>query len=248
MFVEKEWSNTQNLKSLLNLNLALDSKAIHSYLNFSKNIDALRDTKSVGECSSNSCVQENCEDLLYDPETDETIQNLDLKSVIHPSPSQGSSIDCLFSQELEDSNSPLSDVFNMLSSHKDSIIYDSNQQFDFTAGVLNPTIVREFGLNQENVDLVSEGLKVNLKKELDYSKFKPKPNNHNSVRNRPIVRRYLSSPEESGSISGVNFKPLIESPLNLVPKPNGAPRLIHDLSHFNKFVSRGPKVKHLNIF
>ena len=44
LFVEKEWSNTQNLKSLLNLNLALDSKAIQSYLNFSKDIDALRDT------------------------------------------------------------------------------------------------------------------------------------------------------------------------------------------------------------
>ena len=53
--------------------------------------------------------------------------------------------------------------------------------------------------------------------------------------------------QESGSISRVNFKPLIVSPLHLVPKPNGAPRLIHDLSRFNKFVSHGPKVKHLNI-
>ena len=179
LFVENEWSSTQNLKSLLNLNLALNSKAIQSYLNFSKDIDALLDTKSVGECSSNSCVQENREDLLYDPETDEIIRNLDLKSVIHPSPSQGSSIDRLFSQELDNSNSPLelSDVFNLLSSHKDSIVYDSNQKFDFTAGVLNPTFLREFGLNQENVNLVSEGLKVNLKKELDYSKLKAKPNN-----------------------------------------------------------------------
>ena len=140
----------------------------------------------------------------------------------------------------------------MLSSHKDSIIYDSNQKFDFTAGILNPgilnpTILREFGLNQENVNLVSEGLTVNLKKELDYSKLKPKPNNRNLLRNRPIVRRYLSSLEESGSISRVNFKPLIVSPLNLVPKPSGAPRLIHDLSCFNTFVSCGPEVKHLNI-
>ena len=102
LFIEKEWSSTQNLKSLLNLNLAFDSKTIQCYLNFSKDIDALRDTKSVGECSSNSCVQENHEDLFYDPETDKIIRNLDLKSVIHPSPSQGSSLDRLFSQELED--------------------------------------------------------------------------------------------------------------------------------------------------
>ena len=166
---ENEWSSTQNLKILLNLNLTLDSKAIQSYLNFSMDIDALRDTKSVGECSLNSCVQENRDDLQYDPETDEIIRNLDLKRVIHPSPSQGSSIDHLFSQELEDSNSPLSDVFNLLASQKNSIVYDPNQKFDFTAGVLNPTILREFGLNQENLIRVSEGLKVNLKKELDYS-------------------------------------------------------------------------------
>ena len=136
----------------------------------------------------------------------------------------------------------------MLSSQKDSIIYDSNQKFDFTAGVLNPAILREFGLNQENVNLVSEGLKVNLKKELDYSKLKPKPNNRNLLGNRPIVRRYLSGLKESASISRVNFKRLIVSPLNLVPKPNSALSFIHDLSCFNKFVSRGPKVKHLNIF
>ena len=96
--------------------------------------------------------------------------------------------------------------------------------------------------------LISKGLKVNLKKELDVSKLKPKPNNRNIARNRSIVRSYLSCLEESGSISKVDFKPLVISPLNLVPKSNGAPRLIHDLSRFNKFVSRGPKVKHLNVF
>ena len=114
--------------------------------------------------------------------------------------------------------------------------------------VFKPAILKELGLNQENLELISEGLKVNLKKELDFSKLKPKPNNRNVARNRSIVRNYLSSLEESGSISKVNFKPLIVSPLNLVPKSNGAPRLIHDLSRFNKFVSRGPKVKHRNVF
>ena len=135
-----------------------------------------------------------------------------------------------------------------MSTQKDSIVYDINLKFDFTAGILNPEILKELGLYQENLELISEGLKVNLKKELDFSKLKPKPNNRNVVRNRSIVRNYLSSLEESGSISKVNFKPLIVSPLNLVPKSNGAPRLIHDLSRFNKFVSRGPKVKHLNVF
>ena len=128
------------------------------------------------------------------------------------------------------------------------MIYDVNQKFDFTAGILNPVILKEMGLNQRNLELISEGLKVNLKKELDNSKLKPKPNNRNIARNRSTDRNYLSCLEESGSISKVDFKPLVVSPLNLVPKSNGAPRLIHDLSRFNKFVSRGPKVKHLNVF
>ena len=104
------------------------------------------------------------------------------------------------------------------------------------------------GLKPDNLNLISEGLKVNFIKDLDFSKLKPKPNNRNINRNKSIVRSYLNSLEESGSISKVNFIPSVISPLNLVPMPNGAPRPIHDLSRFNKFIAHGPKVKHLNIF
>ena len=244
----REWLNTQSLKNLLNRNLVLDSKELNSFLSVTKNIDALRDSKSLGESTSDCCVSENRDVSVFDPETDEIIRNLDLKKIIHPSPSQSSSIDHLFSQELENSNSPLSDIFSALSTKKNSMIYDVNQKFDFTAGVLNPAILKELGLNQRNLELISEGPKVNFKRELDVSKLKPKPNNRNVARNRSIVRNYLSCLEESGSISKVDLQPLVVSPLNLVPKSNGAPRLIHDLSRFNKFVSRGPKAKHLNVF
>ena len=198
-------------------------------------------TKSVGESTSNCCVFENRDISVFDPETDEMIRNLDLKKIIYPSPSQSSSIDHLFLQELENSNSPLSDIFNALSSKKNSMIDDVNQKFDFTADILNLVILKELGLNQRN-------LEVNLKKELDVSKLKLKPNNRNIARNRSIVRNYLFCLKESGSISKVEFKPLVVFPPNLVPKSNGAPHLIHNLSRFNKFVSRGPKVKHLNVF
>ena len=144
-------------KNLLNRDLSLSSVDIQSFLNCSKNIDALRNTKSVGESTSNSCVSVKREVLLFDPETDDIIRNLDVKKVIHPSPSQGSSINHLFAQELEESNSPLSDVFNALSAQKKSIIYDSKQNFDFTAGILKPSVLKELGLKQDNVNLVSEG-------------------------------------------------------------------------------------------
>ena len=51
----------------------------------------------------------------------------------------------------------------------------------------------------------------------------------------------------AGHMKKVDFKPLVVSPLDLVPKANGSPHLIHDLSLLNKFVQRGPKVKHINI-
>ena len=107
-------------------------------------------------------------------------------------------------------------------------------------------ILFELGLKEDNLNLVSKGLNVNFEKDLDFSKLKP--NNRNINNYKSIVRNYLNSLEESGSISRVNFKPLVISPLNLVPKPNGAPRLIHNLSRLNKFIAHGPKVKHFNIF
>ena len=48
-------------------------------------------------------------------------------------------------------------------------------------------------------------------------------------------------------VQKVNFRSLVVSPLNVVPKANGSPCLIHDLSLLNKFVKRGPKVKHINV-
>ena len=91
----REWLSTQRLKNLLNRNLVLDSKELNSFLSVTKNIDALRDSKSLGESTSYCCVSENRDVSIFDPETDEMIRNLDLKKVIHPSPSQSSSTDHL---------------------------------------------------------------------------------------------------------------------------------------------------------
>ena len=67
---------------------------------------------------------------------DEIIRNLELSDVVNPSPSQGSNMEGLFSQELEDLDSSLSDKFNSISSQTDSIVYDTSQNFDFTFLVL----------------------------------------------------------------------------------------------------------------
>ena len=62
-----------------------------------------------------------------------------------------------------------------------------------------------------------------------------------------MVRKFLGNLEEAGHIEKVNCKPLVISPLNLVPKSNGSPRLIHTLKALHNFVKRGPSVKHLNV-
>ena len=52
----------------------------------------------------------------------------------------------------------------------------------------------------------------------------------------------------AGNVQKVNFRPSVVSPLNVVRKANGSPRLIHDLSlFFINFAQRGPKVKHINV-
>ena len=51
----------------------------------------------------------------------------------------------------------------------------------------------------------------------------------------------------AGHVQKLDFKHSVVAPLNLVPKANGSPRLINDLSLSNKFVQRGPKVKHINV-
>ena len=57
-----------------------------------------------------------------------------------------------------------------------------------------------------------------------------------------MVRKLLGDLEEAGHIEKVNCKPLIISPLNLVPKSNGSPRLIHNLKALNNFLKRGPSI------
>ena len=62
-----------------------------------------------------------------------------------------------------------------------------------------------------------------------------------------VIKNLISSLEMDGHLQKVNFRPLVVSPLNVVPKANASPRLIHDLSLLNKFVQRGPEVKHINV-
>ena len=67
------------------------------------------------------------------------------------------------------------------------------------------------------------------------------------TKNSNVVRRLLGKLEEAGHVEKVNFKPLVISPLNLVPKSNGSPRLIHNLKALNQFIKIGPSIKHLNV-
>ena len=48
-------------------------------------------------------------------------------------------------------------------------------------------------------------------------------------KNCSVVRKLLGDLEEAGHIEKVDYKPLVISLLNLVPKSNGSPRLIHNL-------------------
>ena len=47
----------------------------------------------------------------------------------------------------------------------------------------------------------------------------------------------------AGHMQKVNFRPLVVLPLNVVPKANGSPHLIHNLSLLNKICSKRSKSK-----
>ena len=63
-------------------------------------------------------------------------------------------------------------------------------------------------------------------------------NSKNVKKNCSVVRKLLGDLVEAGHIEKVNFKPLVISPLNLVPKSNSSPRLIHNLKALNRFVKK----------
>ena len=97
------------------------------------------------------------------------------------------------------------------------------------------------------MNFVKFGIPVQLDSALYSGDIKPKRNSKNVKKNCSVVCKLLGDLEEAGHIEKVNFKPLVISPLNLVPKSNGSPRLIHNLKVLCRFVKRGPSVKHLNV-
>ena len=102
-------------------------------------------------------------------------------------------------------------------------------------------------MKKDVLDFVKSGIPVHLDSPLYPGDIKPKRNLKNSKRNCGVVRKLLGNLEEAGHTEKVNCKPSVISPLNLVPKSNGSPRLVHNSKALNNFVKTGPSVKHLNL-
>ena len=219
----------------------------------SKSLDEVslcaRPSSTQGESTSQQLTQsDDSERFQYDDEMDILMQHLDSQKLrINPSPNSGDVLEDL-SHELQfaDSDQSLLDLFGS-ASQKNDVIYQENCQFDLTAGHLIPEHLKEFGMKKDVLDVVKSGIPVQLDSPLYPGDMKPKRNSKNVKKNCSVVRKRLGDLEESGHVEKVNFKPLVISPLNLVPKSNGSPRLIHNLKVLNKFVKRGPSVKHLNV-
>ena len=176
------------------------------------------------------------------------MRNLDSQNFrINPSPSSGDFLEDLGNElHLNDSDQSLLDLFASVS-QKNDVIYDENCLFDFIAGHILPERLEEFGMKSNILDFVKSGIPVQLETPLFPGDIKTKRNSKNVKRNSNVVRKLLGNLEEAGHIEKVNYKPLVVSPLNLVPKSNGSSRLIHNLKALNKFIKRGPSVKLLNV-
>ena len=191
-----------------------------------------------GDLDRSSCNDE----LSYD------MPNFDL-GVLKRNPSPDSN-DFLadLSREFKVNNvvSPLKDLFKNAFQKRD-VLYDVNAEFDFTAGSLRPERLKEYGMNEYALNLVEKVIPVNLSHPLFPGDIKSRRNSKNVQNNFNVIKNLISSLEVAGHVLKVNVRPLVVSPLNVVPKANGSPRLIHDLSLLNRFVQRGPKVKHIDV-
>ena len=208
-----------------------------------------RPSSTQGESTSVHFTQtDDSQRFQFDDEMDMLMQDLDpQKFKINPSPNSGDFLEDLsYELKFSDSDQALLDLFGSASQEND-VVYQENCQFDFTAGHLFPEGLQEFGMKNDVLSYVKSGIPVQLDSPLYSGDIKPKRNSKNVKKNCSVVRNLLGDLEEAGHIERVNYKPLVISPLNLVPKSNGSPRLIHNLKVLNRFVKRGLSVKHLNV-
>ena len=208
-----------------------------------------RPCSTQGESTSQQLTQsDDSERFQFDDEMDTLMQNLDSQNFrINPYLSSGDFLEDLGNElHLNDSDQSLLDLFAS-ASQKNDVIYDENCLFDFTAGHILPERLEEFGMKGDILDFVKSGIPVQLETPLFPGDIKTKRNSKNVKRNSKVVRKLLGDLKEAGHIEKVNSKSLVVSPLNLVPKSNVSPRLIHNLKVLNKFIKRGSSVKHLNV-
>ena len=92
-------------------------------------------------------------------------------------------------------------------------------------------------------EFVEKGIPVNLSRPLFTGDIKSRRNSNNIQNNFNVIKNLIGFLEMVGRVQKVNFRPLVVSPLNVVLKANGSPRLIPYLSLLNKFVQRGLQSK-----
>ena len=247
----KEKFNSLFASLKLNSSCALSKKRISDCLQHSVPLNCLnlRPTSSKGQSTQYLSTQSgdlnrfSCFDELFSdsPNFDLGILKRNL------SPDSNDFLADLSSEfKINNVDSPLKDLFKN-ASQKRNVLYDVNAEFDFTAGSLNPERLKEYGMNEYALNLVEKGIPVNLSHPLFPGDIKCRRNSKNIQNNFNVIKNLISSLEMAGHVQKVNVRPLVVSPLNVVPKANGSPRLIHDLSLLKRFVQRGPKVRHINV-
>ena len=220
--------HASNLPSL-NDDIVLDKTEILKSLLLSKSLVEVnlcnRPSSTQGESTSVQFTQlDDSQRFQFDEEMDMLMQDLDpQKFKINPSPGSGDFLEEL-SHELKfgDSHQALLDLFGS-ASQKNDVVYQENCQFDFTAGHLFPERLQEFGMKNDVLSYIKSGIPVQLDSPLYSGDIKPKRNSKNVKRNCSVVRKLLGDLKEAGHIEKVNYKPLVISPLNLVPKSDGSP-------------------------
>ena len=201
----------------------LSNKKLSDCLHHSVPLDCLnlRPTSSVSERTQYLPTQSSdVERFDYDDGLSSIMSNFNLDALKrNPSPDSNDFLGDLCGEfQVNNVDSPLKDVLKN-ASQKHNVLYDENAEFDFTAGFLHPERLKEFGMKKSVLDLVEKGIPANLSHPLFRGDIRNRRNSRNIQKNFNVIRNLISSLEMARQ--KVNFRPVVVSPLNVVPKGKG---------------------------
>ena len=177
-------------------------------------------TQTQGLSTVNKLTQETRQSQhFFDVELDQIFKSLDFDVYLNSVSPDTHQFWPQLEQEFEEinENSPLSDLISMISVKSSSHVFNSDESYDFTTGLLNVDHLEEYGLAESCLNFVRNGIPIEFKAGFQPDKIRHTPNSRSVNRNKLVVAKVVSPLVASGHVSPVTYKPTVISRFNVTP-------------------------------